>query len=101
MATRTAPDGEAGLELLSAEKPDYLIVDVRLPGIDGLEVARRVKSDPNLASIQILMISAYGEPQGHVADAFLGKPFDIDQLIEKVNALGAAQQNGGPVSVGA
>jgi len=76
----TAPDAETALDLLRASKPDAIITDVRLPGIDGVELAHRVKMDPKLASTPLLLMSAYGEPVNHKGDDFLPKPFDIDQL---------------------
>ena len=83
----TATDGETALDLLSRKTPDLVITDVRLPGVDGVEIARRVKSNPQLSSTSVLLISAYGEPQDHPADAFLAKPFAIEQLAAQVSEL--------------
>lgn len=84
VAVITANDGESAAAFLETHKPDMIIADVRLPGIDGVEIARRVRADPALSAIPILLMSAYDEPRGHPADAFLPKPFDIDQFSERV-----------------
>ena len=83
--TLSAPNAEAALELLhGGEMPDLIITDVKMPGIDGAEFTRLVKADDRLASIPVLLMSAYGEPRGHAGDGFLAKPFDIDGLAEFV-----------------
>ena len=84
VAVVTANDGESATAFLETHKPDMIIADVRLPGIDGVEIARRVKENPALSSIPVLLMSAYDEPRGHPANAFLPKPFDIDQFSERV-----------------
>ncbi|GBD13285.1 Sporulation initiation phosphotransferase F [bacterium HR24] len=76
------PDAEAALEAIAREKPQVVLTDVRLPGMDGVELARRIRSDPALAGVPVLLMSAYGEPRDHDGDGFLSKPFDLDQLIE-------------------
>jgi two-component system phosphate regulon response regulator PhoB len=68
----------------SGVSPDITITDIRLPGIDGVELARMLKSDPRLGGRPVLLMSAYGEPRDHPGDAFLPKPFDIDQLSDFV-----------------
>ena len=75
-----APDAESALQILNSVKPDLIITDVRLPGMNGDELARQIKADPVLASTPVVLMSAFGEPRGHNGDAFLAKPFDPDQL---------------------
>ena len=87
MGVLAAPDGETASDLLESQQPDLIVSDVRLPGMDGLEIARRVKRNPALSTIPVLLISAFGEPQGHQADAFLAKPFDIEHLVDRMNQL--------------
>lgn len=84
--TVTAPDAETGLQILqeSSHKPEIILVDVRLPGIDGVEFTRRVKAWANWETTPIFLMSAYTEPRPHAGDGFLPKPFDIDQLTEIV-----------------
>lgn len=80
-----AADAESALVLFSERDPDLVVTDVKLPGIDGVELARRIKSASD-RDVPVLLISAYGEPPGHPGDAFLSKPFDIDQLSQLVQA---------------
>jgi two-component system, cell cycle response regulator DivK len=78
--------GEAGLQHMRRERPDLLLLDLDLPGIDGFEVARRVKLDPALRGLPIVAITASVMKQerrqaleaGCVA--FIEKPFDIQEL---------------------
>ncbi len=78
------PDAESALEILPEVRPQMMLVDVRLPGIDGVELVRRIKTDVELASTPILLMSAYGEPPRHDGDGFLAKPFDVDQLSDLI-----------------
>lgn len=82
--TIAAPNAEAALEVLRDVSPDLMIADVRLPGADGVELTRAVKTDDNLSSMPVLLMSAYGEPRGHGGDDFIAKPFDIDTLTDFV-----------------
>ncbi len=94
LETIPAEDAENALGLLEEDVPDLIITDVRLPGLSGDELARRVKSEPRLSSVPIVLISAYQEPRGHVADAFLPKPFDLDALSRLVNRYLPGERNG-------
>lgn len=78
--TYTAADAETALELLETRRPDVILADVRLPGVDGVELARRVKADAQLSSTPVLLMSAFGEPSKHQGEGFLPKPFDHDEL---------------------
>src|SRR4051812_34989751 len=53
-----APNGAAGLELVSSWSPDVVLLDVQMPGLDGFEVCRRIKADPATAAIPVLMLTA-------------------------------------------
>ena len=53
-----SPDGESALTLVEAEKPDLIILDVMLPGIDGIDVCLKLKSEPQYKSIPVIMLSA-------------------------------------------
>lgn len=77
-----ATDAESALEMISANDPDVVIADVRLPGMDGVELARHIKTSIRHSSMPVLLMSAYGEPADHSCEGFLRKPFDIDQLAE-------------------
>jgi len=82
----TAEDAETAMELVSKHRPSAIISDVRLGGMDGATLSRRIKSTPEFSNTSVLLISAYPEPDGHAGDAFLAKPFDVNALIEWVKA---------------
>jgi CheY-like chemotaxis protein len=77
------PDGAAALQCLERSRPDLVICDIMMPGIDGLEVCRRIKSDPATRCIPVLMFTALsgdddvenGRAAG--ADRFINKPFSL------------------------
>jgi len=84
--------GEDGLKLIKSEQPDAVLLDLMLPGLDGLEVCRRIKSDPVLRDIPVLMVTAKGEESDIVlglgigADDYIPKPFSPRELIARVKA---------------
>ncbi len=80
----TAPDAETAWEIVRASKPKLIISDIRLPGMDGTELANKIRTTPDLADTPIILMSAYGDPTARIADAFVGKPFDIDELLDTV-----------------
>lgn len=82
--TLLAPNAEAALEILADVSPDLMITDVRLPGMDGIELARVVKSSAGHSSMPVILMSAFGEPQNHVGDDFITKPFDIEMVTDFV-----------------
>src|SRR5260221_1440873 len=78
----TAEDGEAALLLLADSRPDLVLLDVRMPGLDGFEVCRRIKENPATIFVPVVIITALQGAQERVrgaaagADEFLSKPFD-------------------------
>jgi DNA-binding response OmpR family regulator len=85
----------SGAEALSAARrqlPDVLILDRMLPGLDGLEVCRAVRSDPATASVPIIMLTARAEESDRIvglelgADDYVTKPFSPKELVARVNA---------------
>ena len=86
-----AYDGLQALELAKSEKPDVLLLDVRMPRLYGSDVAQRIKSDPELADQIVVLISASDEDEVRWrevgADAFLCKPIDIRELPTVVKTL--------------
>lgn len=89
----TIHTGEGAFELAKQVKPDILILDVMLPGCTGYQISRRIRKDPELYGIGILLLTALGEEpevlhgleQG--ADDFLSKPFKLDHLMEKLSSV--------------
>lgn len=88
-----APDAETALEMLFADSPDFVLTDLRLPGMDGLELARRIKDSEQLSSTPVLLMSAFAEPPSHSCEGFLAKPFDIERLAEFVEPYLGAQSS--------
>ena len=84
--------GERGVEIAIAERPDVVLVDVCMPGIDGWEVCRRLKSDPRTAAIPIIMLTALDGKDTAAravqvgAAALLMKPCRVDTLREHIEA---------------
>ena len=85
-----ARDGVDALELAARTRPDLILMDLSLPRMDGWEATRRLKSDPTLAQIPVIALSAHamsGDEQRARAcgcDDFLSKPLDEDRLFEKI-----------------
>jgi DNA-binding response OmpR family regulator len=79
----TAPNGEEGLQHLEAQRPDLVILDVMMPGIDGLEACRRIKSNPETRQIPVVLFTALSRTDdvesGRAAGAnrFINKPFSL------------------------
>ena len=88
-----AVDGEDGLAKVREWKPELLLLDVMLPKINGHEVCKTLKADPELKSLPIIMLTAKAQRQDQDlaqqqgADAFLTKPFQLSELLAKVKAL--------------
>jgi two-component system, cell cycle response regulator DivK len=85
-----AEDGEAGLAAAAAHRPDLILMDIQLPGIDGYEVTRRLKADEALHAIPVIAVTSYalaGEADTARAadcDAYIPKPYSPRQLLAKV-----------------
>ena len=85
-----AGDGDQAVQLLHAHHPDVAILDVIMPGLDGLEVCRAVRADADFASLKIIMISANATVADAVAagaDSFLVKPFLPSRLLTLIDEL--------------
>jgi class 3 adenylate cyclase/CheY-like chemotaxis protein len=90
---RTAVDGLAALDRVAADRPDLVLLDVMMPGIDGFETARRLKAMAGLPFTPIVLLTARTDSADVVAglaagaDDYLGKPIDHDALLARVRAM--------------
>lgn len=88
-----AKDGETALQRVRANRPDLLILDLMLPGIDGLEICRFVRRDPATAHILIIMLTAKADEVDRIvglemgADDYIVKPFSPRELVARVKAV--------------
>jgi two-component system, OmpR family, alkaline phosphatase synthesis response regulator PhoP len=91
--TATAADGERGLDMVRKLRPDAILLDLMLPRLDGYQVCQAIKSDPELASIPLIVLSAKGQEVEVVKGLSLGaaryitKPFGNAEIIEAVRAV--------------
>ena len=92
-AVSVARDGEEALERIHADRPDLVILDVMMPKMNGFEVCERVRADPQLSAVRILMLTAKGREaemrKGLTlgADAYIPKPFSTRDLVNRVKSL--------------
>jgi two-component system phosphate regulon response regulator OmpR len=88
-----AGDGERGLAALGRGRFDVVLLDVMLPGVDGLEVCRRLRAAPASASIPVIMLTAKGDDVDKIvglelgADDYLPKPFEPRELVARIQAV--------------
>jgi signal transduction histidine kinase len=90
LKVRIATDGESAIEQVENELPDLILLDVQMPGIDGFETCRCLKSDPKVQQIPIIFMTALSEKENKVRGLSLGavdyitKPFDREEVIARV-----------------
>jgi len=87
---RAAADGEDALRVLDTLRPHLLLLDLDMPRVHGLEVARRVRANPRLADLPIVAMSGWAAGEGALGagcDAFLPKPFRAEALVQQIRAL--------------
>jgi signal transduction histidine kinase len=95
----SAENGEKGLALALREQPSLIVTDLMMPGIDGLEMTRRLRADPTTSHIPILMLTAKGDLDDRVigletgVSAYVAKPFSPRELLTQARALVKAQAN--------
>ena len=89
----SALDGEDGLALIKKEVPDLVLLDLMLPGLDGIEICRKLKTDYSTRSIPIIMVTAKGEESdivlglGMGADDYMVKPFRPRELMARIRSV--------------
>jgi adenylate cyclase len=92
-ATAEACDGVEALEMVGSEAPDLILLDVSMPRMDGLEVCRRLRSDPNVGLVPIILVTARSDSKDVVAgleagaDEYLAKPIDQQALVARVRSM--------------
>jgi two-component system, cell cycle response regulator DivK len=85
-----AVTGEDGLQAAEGNPPHLVLMDIQLPGIDGYEVTRRIKANPELRNIPVIAVTSYALSGDDVkaleagCDAYVTKPFDPAELLEKI-----------------
>ena len=89
-----APEGEAGLTKMKEERPDLVLLDLILPGIDGFEVLSRMKKDPALTSIPVIILSNLGQRDDvqkgidlGAEDYLIKAHFTPGEIVEKIKAI--------------
>lgn len=89
----TAPDGEAGVAMVRQERPDLVLCDVQLPLLDGIGVARRIRSDPDLNRIPLIAVTAFAmvgdrERMLHAGfDGYLPKPITPENFLADIEGF--------------
>jgi DNA-binding response OmpR family regulator len=91
--TRTASDGAAGLAAARQEHPDLIVLDLMLPGLDGLELCKKLRAETATALTPVIMLTAKAEESDKIvglelgADDYLTKPFSPKELVARIKAL--------------
>ena len=86
----SAMNGEDGIKTAKEVKPDLILLDIMMPGIDGWETLTRLKRDPDLTNVPVIIFTAREHARGHQksndmgAAGYFRKPFEPDELIELV-----------------
>jgi DNA-binding response OmpR family regulator len=99
-----APDAETGLEILRQERPDLVMVDLLMPGTDGISFCRQARQIADQDAPGLVLFTAMAAPETRQqalqagADEMLVKPFDRGELLDRLQRLLAARQRGNPVA---
>lgn len=92
-ATVKAHDGNTALRKVKLEQPDLLVLDLMLPGMNGLDICKALRSNPQTASLPIIMLTAKGDELDKVigleigADDYITKPFSVKELVARVRSI--------------
>lgn len=90
---QTAETGEKALDLISSWKPDLILLDIMLPGMDGYEVCQKIRQEKEFNQIKIVFLSAMARSidiakgMGLAADDYITKPFATDYVVNKIKEL--------------
>jgi len=91
--TLIARDGAEAVAITEKEKPDLILLDIMMPGLNGFEVCRKVKGNPELANTYIIIVSAKIQQEDRKeaalagADEYLTKPYDVNAIIERAQKV--------------
>jgi signal transduction histidine kinase/DNA-binding response OmpR family regulator/ligand-binding sensor domain-containing protein len=96
------PNGEAALQAVAEERPAVVVSDVMMPKMDGLELCRRLRADPETADLPVVLVSAKVSPRDvqagiEIATDYLKKPFYMGELLERVSAAAGLPMSAAPV----
>jgi two-component system alkaline phosphatase synthesis response regulator PhoP/two-component system response regulator VicR len=97
----TAYDGKEGLEKVKSEKPDMVVLDVMMPYMDGFEVLKNIRRDPETEALPVIMLTAKAQDKDvfegyhYGADMYLTKPFNPMELISFVKRIGRGGSDDG------
>ena len=96
-----ASSGEEAIELARSESPNAILLDVKMPGIDGVETCRRLRAEEQTRYIPVIMMTAFGTTQTEATDAgaddLINKPFDLTDLALRVRSLVRIEHLSDPV----
>ncbi|MCA1801143.1 MAG: response regulator transcription factor [Rhodothermaceae bacterium] len=96
----TSDSGEKGIEIARRQKPDLILLDIMMPGMDGIEVCRLIKSDPATQAIPVVFLTARGDEKSEItgldlgADDYLFKPISTSKLLSRIKAILRRSQSG-------
>jgi CheY-like chemotaxis protein len=91
--TIEAVDGESGIEMAKAERPDIVLCDLQMPGVDGFGVLRTIRADPAIASLAVVALTALSMPGDRDTvlaagfDGYLAKPIDPETFVKEIEAF--------------
>ena len=97
--TATANDGVEGLERIRSSRPDLVLCDLQMPRLDGYEVLRQVRADPELAGVTVVAVTAYSMPGDRIRvtqagfDGYLTKPFNPATVVAQIEGYLAAARD--------
>lgn len=101
----TAMEGESGWDMVRSEKPDLIVLDIMLPGLDGLSLCRMIRNEPSTSRIPIVMLTARGTEVDKIvglesgADDYIVKPFGLGELLARVRAVLRRVVPGSPIQL--